>query len=106
MADDAGPSRSVLRVPLLPLGVAQELPRLLIAIRDRCRDLERSGSQALQTSQGLGGMSLDVTTNLLLEDLNHYLDLAMGKGQQVSAARWEGLVQDLRSLKRKLDAQQ
>jgi hypothetical protein len=106
MAGDEDPSSYVLRVPLIPLTVAEELPRLLIAIRNRSRDLERTGSQALQTSEGFGGMNLDVTTNLILEDLDHYLKLAMRRGQQVSAVRWEGLLQDLRSLKRKLDAQQ
>ena len=93
------------RVPLIPLGVADELVRVLIEIRNCSRDLECRDSGSGQEAWGVNGPELAIATRLILADLDHCMSLGIEKGQQVSARRWESILEDLRNLKRKLDAE-
>ena len=93
------------KVPLIPLGVADELVRVLIEIRNCSRDLECRGSASGQSAWGVDGPELAIATRLVLADLDHCIRLATERGQQVSAGRWESILEDLRNLKRKLDGE-
>ena len=93
------------KVPLIPLGVAVELVQVLVEVRNRCRDLECRGAGSGQSAAGVGRLNRDIATKLVLADLDHYIQQATDTGQQVSAKRWESVLEDLRNLKRKLDAE-
>ena len=93
------------KVPLIPLGVADELVRVLIEIRNRSRDLECRGSGSGQEAWVVNGPELAIATRLVFADVDHCISLATERGQQVSAGRGESVLEDLRNLKRKLDAE-
>ncbi len=105
MATGGEPSERVLREPLIPDGLAQELVPLLTEIRNRWCDLERAGSRSGQPLQTPARANLNVATLLVLGELDRCIDLARGKGVQVRAERWASVLADLRSLKRKLGTQ-
>ena len=92
-------------MPLIPEDVARELPALLEELRTRWRDLECRGSGPEPSPRGVARRNLDIATRLVLADLEHCISSPGERGQQISARRWESLLQDLRGLKRRLDAQ-
>ena len=102
-ADEPPPNAP--RVPLIPLGVAAELPALLEELRDRWLELKWRRSGSGQSARSAGRLNLQIATRLVLEDLDHCFKLATDRGQQLSARRWESVLEDLRNLRRKLDAQ-
>jgi hypothetical protein len=99
------PPPHVLKEPLIPEGVAEELPALLEELRDRWLDLKWRRSGSGQSARGVGRLKLHIATRLVLEDLDHCFKLATDRGQQLSAKRWESVLEDLRNLRLKLDAQ-
>ena len=105
MAADEEPARYLLKVPLIPLGVATALPILLTDIRDLWQQWEQRGPGAARPLDSWDRETAKLATNQILKDLNHYISLATERGQQVPAARWELLLLNLHRLKCKLDAQ-
>ena len=104
MAADEEPPRYLLREPLIPLGVATALPALLIKIREFWGEQEQRGPGAARPLDSWDRANAAIATKLALADLDHCISAATGCGQQVPAARWESLLEDLQSLKRELDA--
>jgi hypothetical protein len=99
------PPPYLLKEPLIPEHVAEELPALLIEIRDRWQSLKSRGSGTAASAVGGGRLKLDIATRVVLEELDHCFKLATDRGHQLSARRWESLLNDLRNLKRKLDGE-
>ena len=99
------PPPYVLKEPLIPEGVAEELPALLEEIRNRWQSLKCRGSGMAASAVGGGRLKLDIATRVVLEELDHCFKLATDRGQQLSARRWESVLEDLRNLRLKLDGE-
>jgi hypothetical protein len=82
-------SRYVLKQPLIPIGVAGELVRVLVNLKDRLERTQLGTAKDTARDAGKGSLPLTIAVQALLAEVARGLDLAELHGKQLPAARWE-----------------